>query len=468
MVDQTSLINRVAKLESQVQRLLELFGQAPGSPLVALFPRVDTLNSTVEMLHNTVGGWSDVMGQRVIAAIEEISILTDVVEVKIDSLQAEVNVLKLAVGWDEDLAPVSKFKVSDLKPFVGARSAKELEKFLWVFHYNWVAMESLRKLRHTRTVREFVKEFSSLMLDGVKDLPSAIIAANRLADFKVVNDSEQRQDDSGNSKAKFDSDSATEQTRVGALQLGVLQAQSRACMESRYKAGADVKPCDSQVKAIKSKALPVSGVASTELRVGGNKPTFVREEYEGDIAAGKKSKMAEARQSNALVQSTSGKEETKTAASMRASTLVGGGGLRPMCDDVRQEVRTGAHRCGRPSAGWRTGVYICGRPSAGWRTARTYADDLGRLVDSWHGTCPMGGNPRQTGKDVSMGNAQVRTAQTACAHGRQADGCQQRPKFDGWLYELRHGADSGHVMRRLRADNRPSTWQRWEDCWARL
>ncbi|KAL0403933.1 UNVERIFIED_CONTAM: hypothetical protein Sradi_2034100 [Sesamum radiatum] len=83
---------------------------------------------------------------------------------------------------------------------------------------SWVARESLRNLRHTGTIREFVKEFNSLILDvrdmseedklfnfmaglqpwaqtelrwqSVKDLPSAIAAADRLVDFKVVNNLE--------------------------------------------------------------------------------------------------------------------------------------------------------------------------------------------------------------------------------------------------------------------------------------
>ncbi|KAL0433552.1 UNVERIFIED_CONTAM: hypothetical protein Slati_2689500 [Sesamum latifolium] len=45
---------------------------------------------------------------------------------------------------------------------------------------------------------------TELRRQGVKDLPSAIVAADRSADFKVVNDPEQRQDDPGKGKAKFD------------------------------------------------------------------------------------------------------------------------------------------------------------------------------------------------------------------------------------------------------------------------
>ncbi|KAK4380945.1 hypothetical protein Sango_3015400 [Sesamum angolense] len=84
---QNSLQNRVAELESQVQRMMELLGQAPESPPVALFPLVDTLHSRVETLQKAVGEWPDMLDKQV--------------------------------------------KVPDPKPFGGARSVKELENFLW-------------------------------------------------------------------------------------------------------------------------------------------------------------------------------------------------------------------------------------------------------------------------------------------------------------------------------------------------
>ncbi|KAL0320178.1 UNVERIFIED_CONTAM: hypothetical protein Sradi_5279300 [Sesamum radiatum] len=293
MADQTSLANRVAELESQVQRLLGLLGQASASSPEALFLQVDTLHSRVETSQKSVGEWPDIMGQRARAVVEEMSVLTDIIDLRIDGMQADLNVLKRAVGREEDRAHVSKFKVLDPKPFARARSAKELENFLWDMktyfqatrvpeaekvsiksmyltgdaklwwrsrlpddasanrekvetwevlkkelkeqflpcNTSWVARESLRNLRHTGTVREFVKEFSSLLLDvrdmseegklfnfmvglqpwvkielrrqGVKDLPSAITAADRLADFKDANNPEQRQEDPGKGKAKF-------------------------------------------------------------------------------------------------------------------------------------------------------------------------------------------------------------------------------------------------------------------------
>lgn len=169
-----------------------------------------------------------------------------------------------------------KIKVPDPKSFSGTRNAKELENFLWDMEQYfkaaripdgekvtitsmylsgdaklwwrtrteddasagrprievweilkkelkdqflpqntaWIARESLKKLKHTGTVRDYVKDFSSLMLDirnmseedklfnfmsglqpwaqaelrrqGVRDLPTAMTAADCLVDFKMV------------------------------------------------------------------------------------------------------------------------------------------------------------------------------------------------------------------------------------------------------------------------------------------
>ncbi|KAL0313602.1 UNVERIFIED_CONTAM: hypothetical protein Sradi_5759500 [Sesamum radiatum] len=217
MAEQSSLANRVAELETQVRRLMELLGQAPASPPVALFPRINTLNTTV-------GEWPDLMGQR-----------------------AEVNLLKGALGREEDRAPVSKVKVPDPKPFGGARSAKELENFLWdmeayfqatripddekvsitsmyltgdaklwwhtrlsndasanrekietwdvlkkelkdqflLCNTSWLAKESLRKLKYSGTVRNYVKDFSSLMLD-VRDMSEETSCSTSCRDCRLA------------------------------------------------------------------------------------------------------------------------------------------------------------------------------------------------------------------------------------------------------------------------------------------
>ncbi|KAL0346356.1 UNVERIFIED_CONTAM: hypothetical protein Scaly_1651600 [Sesamum calycinum] len=231
MADQTSSRNHVAELESQVQRMMELLGQAPESPPMALFLLVDTLHSRVEMLQKAVGEWPEMLDKWVTSVVEEASILTDAVEVNVDGIQTEVNLLTRVMGRDDDRALMSKVNVPDSKPFGGARSAKELENFLWDMetyfqavripeakkvpitsmyligdaklwwrtclsnnasanrdkietwdvlkkelkgqfwpcNTSWLARESLQKLKHSGTVRDYVKEFSSLMLD-IRDI----------------------------------------------------------------------------------------------------------------------------------------------------------------------------------------------------------------------------------------------------------------------------------------------------------
>ncbi|KAK4398198.1 hypothetical protein Sango_1295300 [Sesamum angolense] len=243
---------------------------------------------------------------------------------------------------------------------------KELKDQFLPCNTSWVARESLRNLRHTGRIHKFVKEFSSIMLDvrdmseedkpfnfmvglkpwaqtelrrqGVKDLLSAIAAADRLADFKVVNDPEQRNDHSGKGNAKF------EKLRADCFIYGNLEHRARNCRKHdrlnaivaeqidvergtklarmvamQLEAGLDVKPWDSQVKAVNSKVVPVIGIANRELCVGSwsghcnfivglgdfdailgrNKAIFVKGGYDGCTTAGKKSEMIEVRPSNA-------------------------------------------------------------------------------------------------------------------------------------------------------------------------
>ncbi|KAL0352120.1 UNVERIFIED_CONTAM: hypothetical protein Scaly_1600700 [Sesamum calycinum] len=106
-------------------------GQPPESAPAAFFSRVDTLHVRVDTLQKSLNRWSDVIGERATEAVEEMSIFTDVVDVKVETLHTEVNLLKEVVGREEDRVPASKVKVSDPKPFGGVRSAKELENFLW-------------------------------------------------------------------------------------------------------------------------------------------------------------------------------------------------------------------------------------------------------------------------------------------------------------------------------------------------
>lgn len=60
----------------------------------------------------------------------------------------------------QDDASVGRPKIEDWETL-----KKELKTRFLPCNAGWLARESLKKLKHTSTVREYVKEFSSLMLD---------------------------------------------------------------------------------------------------------------------------------------------------------------------------------------------------------------------------------------------------------------------------------------------------------------
>ncbi|KAL0298168.1 UNVERIFIED_CONTAM: hypothetical protein Sangu_3157200 [Sesamum angustifolium] len=447
MADQGGINIRWEAMEARVRRLEELIGKPEQPPSVGLIQQVSSIQEMVESLRMKV---KEELPETVLKGLEsvsdEISCLTDAVDYKLESLKADLRLVKLAVAnsGTDGSAVAPKVRVPDPKPFGGERSAKELENFLWDMetyfqaarvpdtekvsitsmyltgdaklwwrsrlsddasanrerietwevlkkelkdqflpcNTSWLARESLRNLKHTGTVREFVKEFSSLMLDvrdmseedklfnfmaglkpwaqtelrrqGVKDLPTAIAAADRLGDYKVPNEPEQRSDDSGDGKAKFGKkfkkkdkvkEVMTETSELVRQRTGDWSSSGRSnaawnvagavsgCGEAHPKGlvmvpgringkeikalvdtgathnfvsdrvvrklGLDVRTWDSRVKAVNSKAVPVSGIADAELCVGGDKPSFVKGEYDGGTEAGKKSGVAEARSSNA-------------------------------------------------------------------------------------------------------------------------------------------------------------------------
>ncbi|KAL0452904.1 UNVERIFIED_CONTAM: hypothetical protein Slati_1268500 [Sesamum latifolium] len=80
---------------------------------------------------------------------------------------------------------------------------KELKDQFLPCNTSWLARESLRKLKHSGTVRDYVKDFSLLMLDGVKDLPSVIVATDRLVDWVTSGpDPEKKKKVAGKDKGK--------------------------------------------------------------------------------------------------------------------------------------------------------------------------------------------------------------------------------------------------------------------------
>ena len=214
------------------------------------------------------------VGSRFVSATEELLSFVNSVKERFMKMEDEVALIKRALNSSSTGdAAASKVKVPEPKSFNGSRNAKELENFLWdVEQYfkaakvperewvtltsmylsgdaklwwrtrmaedasagrpnidswemlrkelkaqflpcnaGWIARQALKNLKHDGTVREYVTEFASLMLDihgmyeedklfnfisglqpwaqtelrrhGVTDLPTAMAAAERLVDF---------------------------------------------------------------------------------------------------------------------------------------------------------------------------------------------------------------------------------------------------------------------------------------------
>ncbi|KAL0339422.1 UNVERIFIED_CONTAM: hypothetical protein Sangu_1464300 [Sesamum angustifolium] len=444
MADQGGINIRWEAMEARVRRLEELIGNGRKPE------------------DEGEGGVAGDRSERAGVCSDEISCLTDAVDYKLESLKADLRLVKLAVAnsGTDGSAVAPKVRVPDPKPFGGERSAKELENFLWDMetyfqaarvpdtekvsitsmyltgdaklwwrsrlsddasanrerietwevlkkelkdqflpcNTSWLARESLRNLKHTGTVREFVKEFqfshvgregyvrggqafnfmaglkpwaqTELRRQGVKDLPTAIAAADRLGDYKVPNEPEQRSDFwrreteagcfiCGNLEHRArdcpkrgrlnaivaehtDSEQETGPARVGAMQLGTLQVQSRGVGRHIRKVWLWYQAESTSGEGCELKSGASKRIADAELCVGswsgqckfvtvglddfdvilgidffvnanviilprmcgifisgGDKPSFVKGEYDGGTEAGKKSGVAEARSSNA-------------------------------------------------------------------------------------------------------------------------------------------------------------------------
>ncbi|PIN25087.1 hypothetical protein CDL12_02170 [Handroanthus impetiginosus] len=281
-------------LEAKMEQMEEYVEKPPAAMRLVLCEEVYLLKHILEELKGTVDGFSESIKGIITLVSQDVEALTDAVDIKIDAITTDLRLLKRAVGSDtaDNRPSSSKVRVPEPKPFGGARSAKELENFLWDMenyfqaakipddekvsitsmylvgdaklwwrtrladdasanrepisswdvlkqelkeqflpsNTSWLAREALRKLKHTGSVRDYVKEFSSLMLDiremseedklfnfmsglqnwaqaelrrqGVKDLSSAIAAADRLLDFRGEPNPDRKKKDSGKEKGK--------------------------------------------------------------------------------------------------------------------------------------------------------------------------------------------------------------------------------------------------------------------------
>ncbi|KAG8373314.1 hypothetical protein BUALT_Bualt11G0011100 [Buddleja alternifolia] len=133
MADPNSVRDRLVALEARVQRTEALLGQPLETPMVAIFQKFQDLEERVEKWGKSMDEIPSFIEGRMVSLAEDISILTDAVDMKLDAVNVEISVLKRATGSvvSGDGGPSSKLRMPDPKSFGGERSAKELENFLW-------------------------------------------------------------------------------------------------------------------------------------------------------------------------------------------------------------------------------------------------------------------------------------------------------------------------------------------------
>ncbi|TXG51266.1 hypothetical protein EZV62_023790 [Acer yangbiense] len=270
------------------------------------------------------------------------TVLIDGMAAKVKLLEDEIAVLRSALNNPNtsEEGPMSKIKVPEPKQFNGSRNVKELENFLWDMEQyfkavripdreqvsitsmylsgdaklwwrtrmaddlsagrpsivvweslkkelknqflpcntSWLARENLKKLKQTGSVRDYVKEFSSLMLDianmseedklfnfmsglqiwaqtelkrqGVKDIPSAMLLLKACV--------ERQQSYKGLMYVNIEVNGRAIQAMLDTRATNNFVAQREA-----DRLGLNLLESTNRIKAVNSGAMPVCGVAKT-------------------------------------------------------------------------------------------------------------------------------------------------------------------------------------------------------------
>ncbi|KAG8373421.1 hypothetical protein BUALT_Bualt11G0022500 [Buddleja alternifolia] len=203
MADLNSVRDRLVALEARVQRTEALLGQSLETPMVAIFQKFQGLEERVEKWGKSMDEIPSFIEGRMVSLAEDISILTDAVDMNLDAVNVEISVLKRATGSvvSGDGGPSSKLRVPDPKSFGGERSAKELENFLWDMetYFQVARVSDAEKVSMASWAQ------AELRRQGVKDLPSTFAAADGLVDFSgiEVRGSETKQRSTGSGVGNF-------------------------------------------------------------------------------------------------------------------------------------------------------------------------------------------------------------------------------------------------------------------------
>ncbi|KAL5840685.1 hypothetical protein ACOSQ3_013359 [Xanthoceras sorbifolium] len=167
----------------------------------------------------------------------------------------------MCVAHEERILTLQKtIKVPEPKHFKGSRNAKDLENFLWDMEQYFRAAK-IPEREQTGSAREYVKEFSSLMLDiqnmseedklfnfmsglqkwaqaelrrqGVKDIPSAMAAAEGLVDFHLGGSTSSTSDKGKSIEGKFGKNKDWKKKAADGIKEKEVEAKGKEPMQSK-------------------------------------------------------------------------------------------------------------------------------------------------------------------------------------------------------------------------------------------
>ena len=261
-----------AELRERIARLEDLIGlPREGEAVVSMAAKIEGLHVQLQNLQTLIEERINAANEKTDGVDKDMGILAELNQSEVQRLDLEIGVLKKAVnsGTSEGM---KKYRIPEPKPYAGAREAKELENFVYDLdqyfraahvaeeemvaiatmylsddaklwwrtrvedksraeitslddlkkelreqflpaNSGWQARETLRKVVHDKSVREYVKRFTSVMLDikgmsdddkvfnfvtglqpwaqaelrrqGVRDFQQAVAAADSLVDLRL-------------------------------------------------------------------------------------------------------------------------------------------------------------------------------------------------------------------------------------------------------------------------------------------
>ncbi|KAL0300263.1 UNVERIFIED_CONTAM: hypothetical protein Scaly_3053000 [Sesamum calycinum] len=234
-------------MEARLRQVEELVGKPEQPPTMGLIQQVLAVEEAVENLKKKVKEeFPQFVEKGLVSMSEEIGCLPDVVDIKLEALKMDISTNRERIETWEVLK-------------------EELKDQFIPFNKSWVAREFLRNLRYTGTVPEFVKEFSSFMLD-VRDMSEEDKLFNFMADKAKFGKKFKKKEKAKEVVTETSEPRAIEKPMLGCFicgnleqQLGTLQVQSRGCGEAHHKG---LMMVTGQINSKEMKALVDMGVTN--------------------------------------------------------------------------------------------------------------------------------------------------------------------------------------------------------------